>query len=235
MNILFDIILIIIFAFFIFRGYKKGFVKTVLKLSAGIIALIVALALSSPLSDLLYDKVIYSSVREPVYTSISSAVEEHGTSALYSADGSVGKFDALLEKFDTSRDDILGSSLPDAEQKADELCEKLSDGISSVVAGCISHMLAFAVIFVVVFIAVRLLSHFSGAIRKIPFVGTADGILGGVLGACIGFIALLLITVIFNAAFSLAAAKDPTLSVYWLDKSIIVIIMKKIDFLNIIL
>ncbi len=234
MGIIFDILLIIILVLCIINGYKKGFVKTVLKLSAGLIAFISALIFSNALSAAFYDGFMYSSVREPVYETISSEVDERGTSALESVESTVEKFDALLSKFGHSSDDIIADLEKSSSSDIDKLCNELADDISSVIASALSHALAFISFFVVTLILVLIVSHFSGIIRKIPIVGGADGILGALLGACSGIIISLIVAFAVRALLMLLSSKNPDVSAQLLDGSFIIGILEKIKLFKLI-
>ncbi|MDE6593377.1 MAG: CvpA family protein, partial [Oscillospiraceae bacterium] len=76
-SLVYDIVIVLIFIFCIWRGYKKGVLRTVLGLVCIVLSYLIASAVSSyPICSGIYEKYLRETVYERIDTSVQNAKEE---------------------------------------------------------------------------------------------------------------------------------------------------------------
>ena len=195
--ILYDIALLAILAFFLWRGYRKGFVLTLCSLLAIFVALIGASFLSNALA-------------EPVAKAVEPVVERRIQAALTEAirntefvavDGGVAEtpeelpLNAVVEQLKESK---VFQGFADSFQKAvDTGVTKVATHAAQALAHFVAVQIARMVIFVIAFFAVLIawffLSHALDLVAKLPVLNSVNrwggGAAGLVKGALVLFIA----------------------------------------------
>ena len=68
-----DIIVILLFLFVIYMGYKVGFLKTMLKFASGISGLIIALCLTQPITKLVVEQGWNNSIETKIYDNVMAS------------------------------------------------------------------------------------------------------------------------------------------------------------------
>lgn len=87
-----DIAVILIFALAIFIGYKRGFMKTILRLVGVVLALVIASSVSKPAAGWIYDQFLASSIQEQIVAHVPSTDTATLESGLQAAMGSDALF-----------------------------------------------------------------------------------------------------------------------------------------------
>ncbi len=203
MSIILDVILITIFAAFVFTAAKKGFMLTLLELLAVIVALSLSYQFSPVVAQAAYDSVVEESLIETVETQIDETLNISSTTAkaevvlesipdfMVSFASSVG---VDLETVKTQ----ISSAQFSSENLATELVEKIAQPIAVGALTVIFFLLLSAVLTFALKWLAKLLSKFF----KLPLIGTVNKVLGGVLGACKGVIAIVFVCTFLDLVFA---------------------------------
>lgn len=203
MSIVLDVILVVIFAAFVLTAAKKGFVKTLLELVAVAAALILSYQLSPVVAQGAYD----GFVKESMITSIEEQIDENFNTSTAAKKAEV-TLDALPD-FMVSLASSAGVEINDIKAKiasekfssqniATELVEKVAEPI---VIGAMTIVI-FMILAIVLIFALKFVAHLISKLFDVPLIGTANKILGGVLGACKGVIVLLFLCTILDFLFA---------------------------------
>lgn len=203
MSIILDVILVAIFAAFVFFAAKKGFMKTLLEL----VAVIAALALSYQFSSTLAKGVYDSMVKDNMITAIEEQIDDNVDISTAAKKAEV-TIDAL-PKFVVSVASSVGVDVDSIKSKiisenlnssniATELVEKVAEPI---VIGALK-IVSFILLSVILIFILKFAAGFISKLFDVPIVGTANRVLGGLLGACKGVVVLVFICTVLDFIFA---------------------------------
>lgn len=203
MSLALDIILVVIFAAFVLTAAKKGFVKTLLELVASILALVLAYQLSPLVAQGAYDGI----VKESMITSIEEQLDENFNTASAAKKAEV-TLEALPD-FVVSLASSAGVEINEIKAKissekfssenlATELVEKVAEPI---VIGALT-IVAFMILALLLLFVLKFLAHIISKLFNIPLIGTANKILGALLGACKGIIVIVFVCTVLEFIFA---------------------------------
>lgn len=206
------IIVGIVFLLSAIIGYKRGLVKIIASLLATLVCIILVFLISPSVSNWIQES---TPLRETVK---NKCIE-------------------LLLPDETTEEEVLQTEIPREQQismieGADipEVIQKMllennnnevytalgvqtfGEYIGAYVAKVIADILAFLITFVAVFIIVRIVLGMLNIVDKIPLVGGANHLVGGILGAGIGiliiWILFIVITLLYNTSLGVACMKE---------------------------
>lgn len=189
-----DFFVIAVVGLVAFRGYRRGFAVSLLRLISVFVSLIIAKLFHIGFADFIFRT--FPSLKEQVYEGTRSFVVE----AL--PDGGAGGLDFLK---------IMRAVNPDVADRlnggiggnllsgSNPLFDKTVDTITSQVATFIINVISFVILFILASIAVEIVILMVQRLRRLPVIGTFDGFLGFLLGAAQGaFIVIVILFVISN-------------------------------------
>jgi uncharacterized membrane protein required for colicin V production len=192
MQLVIDILLIVVFALLVFRGWRRGFMKSVLSLGRLILSLIITVLFGSAFAAWLDAKFI----NPPVFDAVFKKLSEIAAEVTATAEGGV---DALVEKIPEAFRGYLDLETLDPSAEINALVEQWShtvaDSISKVIATVLGYILLFIIAFIVLTVAIFIISK----VAKLPFIKTADKLLGLVVGIASGAIAVIFLSVVLSA------------------------------------
>jgi uncharacterized membrane protein required for colicin V production len=192
MHLALDILLISVFAMFVFLGWRRGLFKTVCSVGRLILALAVTFLFGSAFGRWLDGRMINTRV----YASVSETFSNAADDVTATAEGGV---DALVERIPEAFRGYLDLTAIDPAAEIHELAEQWSrtvaDGISRVISSVLGHLLLFAL----AFIALTAVIFLVRGLVRLPVIRTVDQLLGMALGAVSGMLAVFFISVILGA------------------------------------
>ena len=184
MALVFDIILVGIFLWCVYKGAKNGFVRSVASLLASVVALCAALFVVMQVSPVLSSNVVTPWIAGKLQTQLE---ESMGESALETVDSLLETadkiFTSLQELVDEEAEEVI---------KTEEVAEDLVGSVSQAIGDAGTAVLLFVVLFALFLAILRVLIDQLRFINKIPIVGTANALLGMALGAVTGAIFLII-------------------------------------------
>lgn len=202
----------IVFLLSVIIGYKRGLVKIIASLLATLVCIVLVFLISPSVSKWIQES---TPLRETVK---NKCIE------LLLPDDTTGE-EAL--QIEISREQqismIEGADIPEAIQKMllennnNEVYTALGvqtfgEYIGTYIAKVIADIIAFLVTFIAVFIVVRILLGMLNIFDKLPLVGGANHLVGGILGAGIGiliiWILFIVITLLYNTSFGVVCMKE---------------------------
>lgn len=194
MNMIFDIILVLLYLVVVLICTKRGFVKSIWS-AVTIIGSILLTRFYGPVLALwIKEKFIYNRVFRYVYDSVEAIkVEKNGGVSL--SDFSENLPDDLLRLIRFSEVDteaIQDNFSSFAAMSEDEILH-LADSIASPVSGTISNIVACICVFVCSLVAISLIGLILKLIVKMPVIKSLNSILGAFLGLIEGFIIIWII------------------------------------------
>lgn len=192
MQLVIDILLIVIFGLLVFRGWWRGFMKSILSLGRLILSLVITIAFGASFAAWIDAKFVNPPVFEAVFKKFSDVAAEVTASA-------EGGIDALVEKIPEAFRGYLDLESVDPTAEINALVEEWShtvaDSISKVIATVIGYILLFVLTFLVLTVVIFIVTRFA----KLPAIKTVDKLLGLVVGIVSGAVAVIFISVILSA------------------------------------
>ncbi|MBO5511525.1 MAG: CvpA family protein [Clostridia bacterium] len=192
MQLVIDILLVVIFGLLVFRGWWRGFMKSVLSLGRLILSLVITIVFGASFAAWIDAKFVNPPVFEAVFKKLSDVAAEVTASA-------EGGIDALVEKIPEAFRGYLDLETVDPTAEINALVEQWShtvaDGISKIVATVIGYILLFVLAFLVLTVVIFIVTRFA----KLPAIKTVDKLLGLVVGLFSGAVAVIFISVILSA------------------------------------
>lgn len=178
MPIILDVVAVLLFLFFLWRGKKRGFIKTV----AGILALILAFWGTGILVDAVAPTVSENYVTPWVEDFLSPKVEEQNPET-------PTEFEELL----------IGAGVP--ETMAEDLitARPISELLSSAsrgLANAATEAVLYLIFFIVLLILLKLIFKVIDKIFDLPVLNFANSTLGLICGGILGFLFIYLGSVI---------------------------------------
>ena len=201
----------IVFLLSVIIGYKRGLVKIIASLLATLVCIVLVFLISPSVSKWIQEST-------PLKETVKNKCIE-----LLLPDETTG--DEVLQT-ELPREEqislIEGADMPDVirkmllENNNSEVYTALGvqtfgEYIGAYVAKVIADILAFLITLVAVFIIVRVALGMLNILDKIPLVGGANHLVGGILGAGIGiliiWILFIVITLLYNTSLGVACMK----------------------------
>ena len=188
-----DIILVVVLVISAVRAYNDGFFTAVIRLIGNLGSLFGAWYVASNYSQLLFDNMLRGSLVTRSYSYLEQTARNIDIETALSQ--VIGKWPqefvaTVLEKTQDSLSVLLTPSMDSAVFLVDEF-------IAPIVVACIS-----VVLFIVCFIAIRVvctaLARLFKTVNKVPLLGFANRLAGGVAGIAIGGINIILLSFLFS-------------------------------------
>lgn len=189
------VIVLALLVFLVIRGYMKGFLRVALTTFSLVVIIAVSMALVKPLSSLLENTFIGTSVETRVSAYIDGKIESFtGGSEIES---NTGEQESFLDTLP------IPGFLQDNLKSANTLEEYVNMGVTSFreyttakVSGIIIYVIAYIILIVLAAIAVRVVIKLLGLINKIPIIGGFNRIMGALLGLVEGALILWILGVV---------------------------------------
>ncbi len=189
MGILLDIIILVLFIFFITSGYKIGLVRAFMNLVGTILALIISLYLSNIISELIYNNY----VRNIMVANISSTLNEYvGQDINTKADAVLRELPSFLSGTLSMFGVDSGSVESTIENTTGNATYAIVDLFAPVIISVIKTI-SMSVLFFVLMIPIKFLTKFLVKIVRLPGLRQLDHILGALLGGlkCLFILAII--------------------------------------------
>ena len=221
-----DILVIGVFGFAVWNGYRRGFVRALSGLLAFVVAAAVALIFNSTVAEAVYDRRIAPAIRETV----AEQLETDATAPV------AGRLDAALEKLPgvltnvlaknglSSGADIAGRLTAGAQTTAQSIAEQVVTQVIRPTVVALLRVVAFLLLFLAAYLAARLLLRLVDKVFRLPglrrinrTLGLIPGIINGVLGVVIAVLIIQAIAAAGSAgALITPAVVENTRIVRWI-------------------
>lgn len=223
-----DLAVILIFVLTIIRGYKIGFVDSVISFVGMIVAVVLAFTLSGPIANGIYSAFVQKPTENAIVTSIDEVTGENEAGAnsltenLQAAQESLPGFvKSLMEKNSISLTEIAENVEGGIENTAKAIAETVTEQVVKPVVTLLIRCIVGVVLLIALLIGASLLVKVVSKVLRITPLKKLDGILGAVLGALKGLLWVLLVVTIMQmiAGFT---AEDAVISKKAIEESIVV-------------
>lgn len=215
--LIYDLVLVVGMVLFIRQGARQGMVKTLAQVIGYILSWGASLLLSIIAAQLVFDAFIKPPVKKSLVSLFTGG--SGGESLAVQLEKIMGKIPQPVLQ-------LLGidaSSAMQFDMTVSGAAEKLSvEVINQIIAPVVLlflKALLFVVFFVVLSFVVRRVVGVLGFVNKVPLVGQANALLGGVLGAGKGLVVFSLVSVVLAVAVYLTGGDNPVLNEEVINRS----------------
>lgn len=211
-----DLLLVILAVVIIVLSAKKGFVASCLDAVSVVLSGFAAYKFFEPVAEWVYNLFVH----DLVMTSFARALDDM-SSKLTVPEKITGMIESLpqsavkiAEGMGFSLESVIGTVNQSLANDKDAFISEVTDKIAYNIMITITEIIVFIALFVIICVLIRLFANFfSDNLKKIPLVGKADTLLGGVLGAVKGAIVLVVVTTVLYIIFSTAEAGSPLIAI----------------------
>lgn len=214
MYILFDVVIAAILLFFIWQGYKKGFVLTLCGFLAVFVAFIGATLISNALAKPVAQAIV-PMIESGIHDTLEQSIQDSSPSISSQSPDVVPEDMPLSDVLEALQDSPIFHSLAEAFQEAvDEGVETVATSAAKALAEYIAIQIARTVLFVLAFAAVLvgwfLLSHALDLAFKLPVLSTLNHWTGAGVGLIKGGLILFIAAWLLKGSFIPSQAIENT-------------------------
>ena len=189
MSIILDLIVLAIIVLTVLLSAKRGFVRTAVELAGFIAAVFISFTISTPLANTTYDKIVEPTILSSVTSAVGTVTEDSAAVAVDGFwDGMPGWIRSGVEKSGVSKESLNGSITENIGNGVQSAVETASQ---SVIKPAVTSMLALVyqvISLMVLLILVKPLAKLINKLFSFSIIGTANRVLGGVVGIPKGII-----------------------------------------------
>ncbi len=180
MSIVFDIAVVAIVALLVFLGFHRGFVRTVFNLVGYILAAVLAFFISSPISVWIFQTFFRSKAVDLISGELAKATQ--GMDLNQMVQQAIGAIPENLKAFVPDGAIATIENGLSAAPTTAEVANTVVDQLVGPIAEMVIQLLLFVILFLILCIVVKIITRMLKFIDKIPFVGTANSVLGLFVG-----------------------------------------------------
>lgn len=214
MYILFDVVIAAVLLFFVWQGYKKGFVLTLCGFLAVFVAFIGATLISNALAKPVAQAIV-PMIESGIHDTLEQSIKDSSPSISSQSPDIVPEDMPLSDVLEALQDSPIFHSLAEAFQEAvDEGVETVATSAAKALAEYIAIQIARTILFVLAFAAVLvgwfLLSHALDLAFKLPVLSTLNHWTGAGVGLIKGGLILFIAAWLLKGSFIPSQAIEDT-------------------------
>ena len=189
MSIVLDLIVLAIIVITVLISAKRGFVRTLIELVGFIAAVFISYTISTPLANTTYDKIVEPTIVSSVTSAVENVADDSAAVAVDGFwDGMPDWIRSGIERVGVSKESLNGSITENIGNGVQSAVETTSQ---SVIKPAVTSMLALVyqvISLIVLLILVKPLAKLINKLFSFSVIGTANRVLGGVVGIPKGII-----------------------------------------------
>ena len=196
MQLVIDVLFMAVFAIPVFRGWRRGFTKSILGLGRLILSLVVTILFGSAFAG----RIDETFINPPVFEAVSKKFSSIAAEVTASAEGGIY---ALVEKIPEAFRGYLDLTTVDPTAEINALVEQWSRTVADGISKVISLILGFVLLFVISFILLTVAIFIVNKLVKLPVIQSVDKILGLAVGAFSGAVTVVVLSILLSAILGL--------------------------------
>ncbi|MBC8569228.1 CvpA family protein [Zongyangia hominis] len=218
--LIYDLCVVGLVVYFVSISAHRGFVRTVIEFIGYFLSLMAANYGAKFFSSAIFEKLL----RPTVLDTVAKKLTEAGITDIASDVQTIlAKVPDMLEDFLAKygvKEDVLGNfkALANPSQP---LPEAITDHVVGPIVVSVVELILFLILISLCFFLVRKFSWTLGGLRKIPIIGPANTILGGVVGALEGLLTVALIANLLNLIITATAGGFQYLNSGIIDQTVL--------------
>ena len=206
MSILLDVFIVLFILFVAWRGYRRGFVRTVVELAGYILAAVIAFTVSGMLAHSVYNAAVAPAVNSTVQNAVKgiavSPVDPNAATKIYNQLPdfvknvlSVKDKDSMIRNINA----IIENNGSEVGSSAGSVARTATDQYAAPFFVTAVRYILCLLLFIILLFIVRIVARMVNRLFSVPVLGRINRFLGGILGIVKG----ILYAVILATGFTL--------------------------------
>lgn len=200
-----DLIMVVLFILIVYASYRKGFLRSILSLGGFLLATIVSFVFGKMIAEALFD-----SMAKPWLTTLIEEQVVAGTNdnLVVVVDNMYqnlpGYISGPLEMLFGSKEQMVAS----LQSAMDSGSAGLTDAIVALLRPMLVALLSVLtviILFILCMIVLRVVDRLLIQVRRVPIIGTFDGLLGGLVGVVKAVVWILILAFLVKAVILLSS------------------------------
>ena len=196
MQLVIDVLFMAVFAIPVVRGWRRGFMKSILSLGRLVLSLVITILFGSAFAGW----IDATFINPPVYEAVSGRLTNIAAEVTASTGGGI---DALIAKIPESFRSYLDLEAVDPTAEINALVAQWSRTIADGISRVISLILGFVLLFVISFVLLTVAIFIVNKLVKLPAIQSVDKILGLVVGVFSGAVTVVVLSILLSAILGL--------------------------------
>ena len=189
MSIILDLIVLAIIIITVLISAKRGFVRALIELLGFIAAVFISFTISTPLANTTYDKIIEPSIISTVTSAVDTAADNSAAAAVDSFWNEMpGWIKGGIEKAGISKESLDGSITANIGNGVQSAVESASQNVIKPAVTSTLALIYQVMSLIVLMALVKPLAKLINKLFSFSVIGTANRVLGGVVGVPKGMI-----------------------------------------------
>lgn len=232
MNLIFDVLVLVVFSFCLWHGHKSGFIKSFFGLFGSIAAFIASSLFARPIGTFLGEKVISPVMEKYLLTALSERIGTAAENLDFSA--LPPSCNDILSRFGVSAEGINEMLTVENSAMGQSAVEQISEAVIRPVSVSVGYAIAYIVLFIVLSVAIRFAVKALDLVAKLPVLNFSNKALGIVMGAAWGlFLAIILSGVLLYLEPAMKGSEYEVLNTFDVEQTYLIRFFSKIDLLGI--
>lgn len=185
MSLILDLAIILIIALCTVIGIKRGAVKEIVSLVGIIVALVLAITVSKIGAAFIYNGFVGESIYNTVYEAVEDKVGEDISATIEALPEEIFQIGDAIGVDITEK---LETGLKEGTNLASSVAEIVSESIARPLVISLIQLVLFIILFIVFKVLIGWLGKILNIVAKLPVLGSANKLVGGIVGILKGVI-----------------------------------------------
>ena len=182
MNWVIDLIVLVLVFLIVFAAYKKGFLRSVLSLGGFLIASVFSFVFGKMIAEGIFDSMVRPWLTSMVESEVVAGTNNNLTAAVDNMYQNLpGYLSGPLDFLFGSKEQVLSNIQTAMNENSAGLTDSIVGLLKPMMVVLIS-ILTVLILFLLCMFALRVIDKMLIQVRRLPVIGTFDGLLGGIVG-----------------------------------------------------
>ena len=182
MNWVIDLIVLVLVFLIVFAAYKKGFLRSVLSLGGFLIASVFSFVFGKMIAEGIFDSMVRPWLTSMVESEVVAGTNNNLTAAVDNMYQNLpGYLSGPLDFLFGSKEQVLSNIQTAMNENSAGLTDSIVGLLKPMMVVLISILMVL-ILFLLCMFALRVIDKMLIQVRRIPVIGTFDGLLGGIVG-----------------------------------------------------
>lgn len=216
LNWVIDFIVLVLIVIIIFAGYKKGFLRSILSLGGFLIATVFSFMFGRMIAEGVFDSMVKPWLTSMVETQVVAGTNQSLAAAVDNMYQNLpGYLSGPLDFLFGSKEQVMANIQSAMTENSATMTDSIVGLLKPMMVVLIS-ILTVLILFLLCMFALRIIDKMLIQVRRIPVIGTFDGLLGGVVGVFQAILWMVVLVFLVKAVILLSSN-----GITWLNDKVV--------------
>lgn len=216
LNWIIDFIVLALIVVIIFAGYKKGFLRSILSLGGFLIATVFSFMFGRMIAEGIFDSMVKPWLTSMVETQVVAGTNQSLAAAVDNMYQNLpGYLSGPLDFLFGSKEQVMANIQSAMTENSATMTDSIVGLLKPMMVVLIS-ILTVLILFLLCMFALRIIDKMLIQVRRIPVIGTFDGLLGGVVGVFQAILWMVVLVFLVKAVILLSSN-----GITWLNDKVV--------------